>query len=390
MKSYDHHQEKAVKDQFEIYGHSERLLENLRLDGSPPVKAAALKSMLGCGSNASSTVEFIRGTDAVGSPFGTITGIQKCGNQACPYCSPELAAAERERLQLRFWAMQQSGEIEGTISYSASFTAEHHGGEDLEGVFKLLKGAMNEFHRIPVVSRAIAGGVFAIECTTGKRNGNGAHPHIQLLYTLWGTDEVEHEMILELAESVFRDYFRAHSVEVLGVPRRVSWRRRWFKVHSYGTQGFYGTWNPDWTPIDEITGGFAKNGGLFSTLTPGEVAEFYMAQQGKRWLVAIGCWSDSGEPPKPRESRVIATIEADQWNRIDPKAKRIIRTVVMDTKHWSDEEVAEYAVIANRQGQELHLRSDIQMKFRMDSLKLRVIAASGNPDLFKESSTGEE
>jgi len=46
---------------------------------------------------------------------------------------------------------------------------------------------------------------------------------------------------------------------------------------------------------------------------------------------------------------VIGTIPANQWNGLYPSTKRIIRTVVMDTDHWTDEAVLEYIDIANQE-----------------------------------------
>jgi hypothetical protein len=70
-----------------------------------------------------------------------------------------------------------------------------------------------------------------------------------------------------------------------------------------------------------------------------------------RGFRAVGIWEFKGEFFPPRRREVIGTISANQWNGLHSSTRRIIRTVVMDTDHWSDEEVVAYIDIAN---QELH------------------------------------
>lgn len=356
----------AVKNQLVIHKQAEHLMAELSKEANAPIRMEVFKLQNSCGSIANGMVEVFRVRDSRGIPYaGGIQGINKCLNPVCPYCNPELVAAEQMKLIERLSELTRTSKIENTVSYSGSFTCEHHGGERISGLIALLRGALKEFHKNQEVKLAIAGAFFSIEFTTGKGKNDGAHPHIQFIYTFKGSDEREHRRILNLAEPVFREYIEAHSVEVLGVLRGVTWDHEWFSWDGYGVSGFFGRRNPNWTPIEEVTNGFAKNGGLCLALTPDEYAEFYLAQRDGKWFGAYGCWEYPGEPPKPTH-HVIATISPQRWNQLHVDTKRILRTVAMDTDHWKDDKVSEYMRIANQAGLPHVIDFEIQRLFSRD------------------------
>lgn len=116
-----------------------------------------------------------------------------------------------------------------------------------------------------------------------------------------------------------------------------------------GDEAFYGR-NPgsNWNLFIEVTHGFAKDNGFCLAVTPDEYAEVHEVMSKRPGFRAVGMWEFKGEFFPPRRREVIGTISANQWNGLYPSTKRIIRTVVMDTDHWTDEEVLEYIDIARK------------------------------------------
>lgn len=368
---------KPVRDQFDIHLQAERLIVDLEIESDCPNQAEVHEILMGCGSEASSRVRIVRWQNSLGKIVGNIDGINKCLIPACPFCNGEQVETEQERLYARFHELKQSGQMKNTTTYFGMFTCGHRRGDSIAGLVALLKGAHKKFHMMPGVSQAIAGGFFAIECTTGVGKGFGTHPHIQFVYTFHGTDEKEHQRLLDLMESVFRSYIEAHSLEVLGSKRGVFWRWDWVSCEGEGDAGFYGKNSPDWNLFQEITNGFAKDDGLCTALTPDEYAEFFLTMKGTRWFGACGFWKCDTPEPEERHLEVVATFTPEQWNQMPHEVKRTLRTVAIDTKHWSAEDVAEYAKLAVQQPHGKLMGSGVHARFFKDFLRIKGFIVGG-------------
>lgn len=350
---------------------AEHLMSQLSSDRSNASRMKAFRSLNECGSFATEEVKCIRGITWWREHFGTIEGIERCMITICPCCNTEIATGEMEKLDQRLFELKASREIFGTTTYSGSMTMEHHHGDRIEKLTVLLTGALDAVLSDPGIRQAMAGGYFALESTTGEGKQDGAHPHIQCFTSLHGHDESSHNSTLSRIHTVFRDFIEDHSHEVLGEKRTVSPYGIRLSSDGPGDEGFYGKhpWS-SWNLFCEVTRGFAKDNGFCLSVTPDEYAEVHEVMSKHPAFRAVGMWEFKGEFFPPRRREVIGTIPASQWNRLYPSTKRIIRTVVMDTDHWSDEEVVEYIDIANQETHPYLINYFIQRKLGEDCAKI--------------------
>jgi len=62
---------------------------------------------------------------------------------------------------------------------------------------------------------------------------------------------------------------------------------------------------------------------------------------------------------------------------LQAEVKRTLRTIAMDTKHWSAEEVAEYAELAVQQPQGKPMGSGVHARFFKDFLRIKGCVVGG-------------
>lgn len=146
---------------------AEHLMGQLSIDRSNTSRMKAFRSLNECGSFATEEVKIVRGVTGWRELFGAIHGVENCMNSVCPYCNTEIVAAEVEKLNQRFYELKVSREIFGTTTYSGSLTMEHHEGDSIEKLTELLTGALDAVLSDPAIKQAMAGGYFALECSTG-------------------------------------------------------------------------------------------------------------------------------------------------------------------------------------------------------------------------------
>lgn len=361
---------KALRTQFEFYGSAEKLISQLGAADDRGMQEA-FRLLTNCGACATDQVQFLRGADSHSQPFGRVTGIDKCLNPGCIYCNPEMVAQEQEKLYTIRGDLSRTNALQNTTSYHGSITCGHREGDYIPGLVKLLKHGHHAMNRVPGASQLIVGGFFSVECTTGVGKGNGAHPHIPFVYTLAGTDWRAHQTFFNDGLIASRNTIETLSPGIIGSQRTVKWGGNWCSCDGEGLEGFYGRNTPDWDIIQETTNGFAKNGGQCSALTPKENADFILALKGTPLILGVGCWNYQGDPPAPSYQKVIASLTPPQWNQLTPEVKRILRTVVMDTQHWTDEDVAEYGRLVVAPDHPLTVISNIHARFEMDRLTIR-------------------
>lgn len=370
---------KALRTQLEFYGPAEKLISELGAADDKRMQET-FRLLIACGACATEEVQFVRGADSRSQPFGRVTGIDRCLNPGCPYCNPEMVAHEQERLYTIRGNLARTDALQNTTTYHGSITCGHREGDSIPGLVKLLKHGHHAMNRVPGASQLIVGGFFSVECTTGMGKVNGAHPHISFVYTLAGTDWRAHQTFFNDGQIASRNTIEMLSPDIIGSQRTVKWGGNWCSCDGEGLDGFYGRNSPDWDIIQETTNGFAKNGGQCSALTPKENAEFILALKGTPLILSVGCWSYQGDSPAPSHQKVIASLTPRQWNQFTPEAKRILRTVVMDTQHWTDAEASEYGRLATAPEPLLTINSNIHARFEMDRLTMGIPRKPGSTD----------